>query len=498
MHYKELDNRFQFSMFNTLEDLVSEHNVVRLIDALLNQLSRREPEHFHNTKGQHNIGCKAYSPIMLSKLFLYGYLNRIASSRRLESETHRNIELMWLLENGRPDHKTISDFRKDNSALIRHITTSFRKFLKDNEFIEGNIVATDGSKIKAYNRRDMITMKGVNNRLSHLDKELENYLSQLDRNDIVETTEEQIDDIQAERVVLEEELSMLRVDIAKLNDYKAKMQSLGQNSYCKNDPEARQMKSRDGFIPAYNVQSVIDDKHKMITSAEVITSASDIHALQDNIEATKEQLGKQPEAVIADYGYGNTEQMEKVEESGTKCYIPLPDNPNTEKDKKNGVSFTYNKEEDTVSCSQGQTLFPMQKVNKSNQNFNVYRTKKGVCQQCTLWGKCTKSKNGRIFHVGERYEYKQKCLHNQETEAFKEIYKKRKGMVEHPFGTLKLWMGKIPLLLTTRKKVQTEIDLYTTAYNLKRLINIRPIKELLQIVAQYEEKKLLLCSKIDK
>lgn len=247
------------------------------------------------------------------------------------------------------------------------------------------------------------------------------------------------------------------------------------------------MPSRDGWIPAYNVQVGVDGHNRMISSAEVTTLPNDLKALVDNVVATREQLGESPKVVIADLGYGNAEQMKTVEmDQDTQCYIPLQENSNSKHDKDNNLRFTYDTERNIVVCSQGEILYPFaHNVKKKGQRFNTYRPKKGVCSRCSKYGACTKSPKGRTFHVGERLQYKNNCLERRQTEEFQAVFRKRKGMVEHPFGTLKLWMGKIPLLLRSQKKVQIEIDLYTTAYNLRRLINLRPFNELMQIVAAY-------------
>lgn len=487
MRYKETSSRDQLSLFNSLEDLVSDHNAVRLIDALLDRLSQKDPVKFEIDKGNKSTGRKAYSPVLLSKLFLYGYLNRIASSRRLEQETHRNIEMMWLINNEHPDHKTIADFRKDNAPLIRFVTTSFRRFLKESGFIKGETQAYDGTKLKAYTKKEVLTLKGVVDRLTHLEKEIEEYLTRMEKVDSLESIDEQVSERELAKCRLEAQIGNLQAEVHQLEHYKKSMEDKDQTSYCLNDPDARLMPSRDGWIPAYNVQVGVDEQNRMISSAEVTTLPNDLHALEDNVKATEEQLGQTPKVVIADMGYGNTEQMENVESNEiTTCYIPLEENNNSKRDKDNGLNFTYDAERDVVVCSQGETLYPLARnVNKSGQRFNTYHPKKGVCSRCPKFGVCTKSPKGRIFHVGERLQYKNNCMERQQTKEFNEVFRKRKGMVEHPFGTLKLWMGKIPLLLRSRKKVQIEIDLYATAYNLRRLLNLQPMSELMRMVAAY-------------
>ena len=487
MRYKETEHRSQLTLFNNLEDLISSNNPVRLIDALLDQLNKKDPVQFNNGKGKKEKGRKSYAPVMLCKLFLYGYLNRIASSRRLESETLRNIELMWLLHGEHPDHKTIADFRKDNASLIGFVTTSFRRFLKETGFINGDTQAYDSTKLKAYTKKEVLTMKEVVKRMAHLEQEIEKYLTQINRNDSVETARVEISELELDKIRLEVELTKLRAEKAELEGYKRVMERQDQTSYCHNDPEARLLPSRDGWIPGYNLQAGVDAKNKMISSAEVTTLCNDLHALEDNVAATTAHLGQIPKAVIADAGYGNTEQMETIEsEEKTTCYIPIQENTHKKRDEENGITFTHDTEKDVVICSRGETLYPLARnVNKNGQRFNTYRAKKGICSQCPKFGTCTKSGNGRVYHIGERAQYIAKCLGRQKNESFQSVFKQRKGLVEHPFGTLKVWMGKIPLLLRSKKKVQIEIDLYATAYNLRRLLNLRPIDQLLSLVSRY-------------
>lgn len=467
--------------------MVSEHNPVRLIDALLDRLNQKDPVKFEIDKGNKSTGRKAYSPVLLSKLFLYGYLNRIASSRRLEQETYRNIEMMWLINNEHPDHKTIADFRKDNALLIRLVTTSFRRFLKENGFIKGETQAYDGTKFKAYTKKEVLTLQGVVSRLTYLGKEIDEYLIRMEKVDSLESVDEQVSERELTKCRLETQISNLQAELHQLENYRKSMEDKGQTSYCMNDPDARLMPSRDGWIPAYNVQVGVDDQNRMISSAEVTSLPNDLHALEENVKATEEQLGQTPKVVIADLGYGNTEQMKQVESNQiTNCYIPLEENRNSKHDKDNGLNFTYDPERDVVICSQGENLYPLTRnMNKNGQFFNTYRPRKGVCSRCPQFGICTKSPKGRTFHVGERLQYRNECLERQQTKEFKEVFRKRKGMVEHPFGTLKLWMGKIPLLLRSRKKVQIKIAPYTTAYNLRRMLNLRPMNGLMQMVAAY-------------
>lgn len=486
MRYKSGTAREQLFLFNNLEGCISSDNPVRLIDGLIDSLYSLHPDKFVY-KGKSHRGCPPYSPLMLLKLFLYGYLNRISSSRRLETETHRNLELKWLLCDQHPDHKTISDYRKDNKEAIRFVTLGFRDFLRSEGYITGQKVTFDGTKVKACATTDVVVTPGTLTRRIHkLEEQIEEYLKQLGQNDQTEDLQNELDslcqDLDVDQAVLRE-ITSLRERVAKLEEEKALMKKEGRNSYYPNDRDAQMMKSRDGVIPAFNVQTGTDAKHKMIVTAEVTMSPNDTNLLRQDFQQLTEQTGIIPEIVLADKGYGNFKEIQAVESAHpqTECIIPMPDSPAKEKDKRNGVGFTYHPQDDLYTCTKNKKLKRKNRMAKhSGTTFFVYQAKANDCRHCPLFGRCTTSKNGRAIKVPqdhiERIQYEQRI----NTVRAKEFIKERKCLIEHVFGTMKRWMGKVPILLTSREKVQIEIDLYATAYNIRRLINITPMPELLE------------------
>ncbi len=293
MHYVEPCDRDQLSLASSMNDWVDPENVVRLIDALVEQIVKAQPESFAN-RGQQELGRKAYRPETLLKLYLYGYLNGICSSRRLERECYRNMEVMWLLGQLRPDHKTISNYRKDNKDAIRTVCLAFRTFLKKQGFIEGHTVAYDGTKLKANASKETATRTGIEKRMKKLETELDKYLNQLQSNDIVEDIEDQLNAL-SEEYQVEPALLLKIAELQKqLEIMKAQKEFLNTNglkSYAPADPEARLMKSRDGYLPAYNVQTGVDKKNKLIVVAEVTNSENDLKQLEPNVVRTVEQTG---------------------------------------------------------------------------------------------------------------------------------------------------------------------------------------------------------------
>ena len=487
MSHIQPKSRVQLTMPSVIDDYVSLDNPVRFIDAFVDKIVKIQTE-LLTDKGNAEVGRSAYQFTTLLKLYIYGFLNSISSSRKLERETYRNMEVIWLLGNLQPDHKTISDFRKDNKESIRTVTISFRKFLITEGYIAGKQVVTDGTKIKAYASKNTLSLKGIAHRMEQLESQLDKYLSQLNDNDKVESVEEQLSELSKEFGVepaLLEKIAKLQEQIQTLEQQKQLLEKLGRDSIAPADPQAKIMKSKEGFYPAYNVQSTVDDKNHMIAQMDVTDHPNDYYDLESNVDALKEQLGITPETVLADKGYANEDQIQLLEEKGIKCIVPFPENAPDQKQIDAGITFEYDKKNDCYHCSQGQIL-PLKDKNiiYNHKVYNRYQGKN--CGECPLKSSCTKSKKGRVIarRLDNQWllEYKEKL----KTKEFKEGVKLRKNFVEHPFGTIKYWMGQIPLLLRGKEKVQVEIDLYSTCYNLKRLINLESMDVLLLKIQNWD------------
>ena len=487
MHFIEPNNRNQLSLTNNMEDWVDKDNVVRLIDVMVDQIVKAQPTSFAN-RGQKELGRKAYRPETLQKLYLYGYLNGICSSRKLEKECHRNLEVMWLLGNLRPDHKTISDYRKDNREAIRQVCLSFRSFLKGQGFIEGNTVAYDGTKIKANASKEMVKRSGVNKQIKKLETELDKYLTQLQNNDIAEDLEEQLNTLSEEynvETALLQKIVDLQKQLEKAKTHKEFLDSENLNSYAPADTDARLMKGRDGYQPAYNVQTGVDKKSKMIVMGEVTNSANDLDQLPTNVKKTKDQIGIVPKTVEADRGYAEVDGIQSIEKDnpGTQCIVPLQSTNQKKKDKKAGITFTFNTEENCFVCSEGRKL-PLKARNaeKRGKKYDIYQ---GNCSGCPKKSACTVSSKGRIINRSHNKEWIDQYKKRLTKPEVKKKILERKTLVEHPYGTIKCMLGKIPLRLRGREKVQIEIDIVTTAYNLKRLLNLETMDNLLMRVKNY-------------
>jgi len=480
MSYILQNSRLQLMMPSLIDDYVTLDNPVRIIDAFVDKIVQIQPE-LLTGKGMSEVGRSAYQFATLLKLYVYGFLNSISSSRKLEKETYRNLEVIWLLGNLQPDHKTISDFRKDSKESIREVTISFRKFLIKDGYMSGKQVVTDGTKIKAYASKNTISLKGINRRMEKLETELEKYLTQLQDNDTVESVEEQLSGLASELGVepaLLEKIAQLQEQVQTLEQQKQLLEKLGRESIAPADPEAKIMKSKEGFYPAYNVQSSIDTKNHMLAQMDVTDQVNDYDSLEHNIKALKDQLGIKPESVLADKGYANEDQIQSLEEDGIHCFVPFSKKTPDQKQIEAGITFEYDKKNDCYRCSKGQTLkLTCKRVIRKGKPYSFYQSKN--CGNCPVKILCTKSKVGRIISRRLDDEWILKYKEKLKTKEFKDMINTRKNFVEHPFGTIKYWMGQIPILLRGKQKVQVEIDLYSTCYNLKRLINIEPMEVVL-------------------
>lgn len=480
MHYKEKISREQF-MVMSYETMIASDNAVRLIDLVCKKYFINHP-FTDKWKGNKNKGRKSYPPDSMLKLLVYGYFNGIASSRKLEKETYRNIEMIWLMEGLQPDHWTICNFRRESGTIMKDFLKSFRKFLIDNNYATTDKVVFDGTKVKAYAKREMLTVKSIDNKLKNIDKSISEYLSKLENND---QHDDELETAKSEIEELNEKIRKLESFKSKLEKTKSDIEKSGKKYYAPNDPEAVMVKGRDGKFPGYNVQAGVETKGHFIMTDRVTTDTNDMQQLQECVESFTEETGAVPKEVSADKGYSNITQILEVEKGDkTRCYIPLI-KTQREIQVKEGVNFKYNAEDDTYTCSQGKQLLLLSR-NQKNRGayYNIYKCH--GCKECPIHAKCTKSKTGRILKRNMDQDKIDQYKERIAGEYAKEKIRERKTVVEHPFGTIKMLMGKFNLLLNGETKVQIEFDYYTAAYNLKRLIGCVSISELLVKFEKYK------------
>jgi len=467
MHYKTPKNRNEIMLFPQVDLLISKDNDVRIIDKIIDQIIEANTAQF-KWKGNNKKGCTSYSPQTMHKLIMYGYFNWISGSRRIEKETYRNIELLWLIGDLHPDHWTICEFRRDNKEQIKIIAIEFRKFLKAGGYIEGKQIAIDGSKVKANASRDMFSQQSIKKRLEHIDTLIKSYLDEFEEMDQLE---EQLENDQKDKDNLQKTIEKLEKEKEELKQLNEQLLARGKRYIAPNDLDAELMKSRDGKMPCYNIQNGVDAKNKLIVFSQVTTEKTDINLLKNDLATLKEEINVIPTEVSADKGYANITQIKEAENNSIDCIIPIQKSHKKQADIKNNINFKYDSEKDHYICGENKILVLINQGKKHrNRIYNVYQCKE--CNNCLEREKCTSSKKGRIIKRDTQTDWIQKYKEKISAEISIQKIKERKTIVEHPFGTIKRIMGKVPLLLTGKDKVQIEIDLYSTVYNLKRMMNI--------------------------
>jgi transposase len=466
MHYITGNCRHQIEIYNTLESAISEQNYVRLIDLLCEQFVMEHLSLFEQ-KGMQHKGRKAYSPQTLLKIYVYGYLNSIASSRRLEQECKRNIEMMWLCSKLIPDHKTISDFRRSNGEAIKQLVSSFTSMLQQSGYIKGETISIDGTKLNA-NAAQLLGSQELEDRLKETKLKIDQYLEKVESNDIVD---DDLDEPRRNKEELEQQVQQLQQQLQKLQAAKKQMEMYGLKKVSLTDPESRNMRFKDqGIDLGYNLQAATDAAHGFIITTVVTNAQNDKGQLAPMVEATASQLQTYPKQAIADSGYYLPDQIEELETiQQVECFVAIAENERSKADKANGNTFTYNESKDEIICSEGHRLVPIGKPHKVRANHLAQRYMGESCHTCGKRPLCTTAKRGkRSVYRFDNQQWKESYQQKMQTPEAKQKLKQRRTLAEAPFGIMKMWMGHIPLLLRGIDKVQTEINLYTLAYNFKR------------------------------
>jgi transposase len=484
MHYKKPKDRNELLLYPNIDLWVGQDNPVRLIDLVVEKFISENSDDC-SWGGHSDQGCTSYSPSTMLKLLMYCYFNWIPGSRRIENETYRNIEVIWLLGDLKPDHWTICKFRRENKGLIRSVAIEFRKFLMTSGYIEGKTLVFDGSRMKAYAGRDLYSEKKLKSRIENIEQTLDKYLDNMAE---IDELEDRLEDESNDKDELKKKIQKLEDEKNKLEEFKKQLKESGKRYISPTDPDANLMKCRDGKMACYNVQTGVDAKHHMIALAEVTTDECDINLLKPDFENLIDQLGFTPKEIEADKGYGNINQIKDIQNtSDTTCYIPMQEQSTKKQDRENGIEFIYNRDNDTFTCSNNRILqIHSRDYKQGDQTYNIYKCHD--CIGCPIKNKCTKSKTGRAIKVNVNHEWIDNYREWIGKIENKEKVKQRKTIVEHPFGTIRIMMGKFCFLLRKKHKVQIEIDLYATAYNLKRLINIENMESLLKKVEKYNWK----------
>ena len=463
--YVEGGGRFQVTLLpEALDDYVGEDNPVRAVDAFVEELDlaglgfgRAEPA---------ETGRPAYHPADLLKIYIYGYLNRIPSSRRLEREAQRNVELMWLAGRLAPDFKTIADFRRDNGEAIRKVCREFVELSRQLGLFGDAVVAIDGSKFKAVNNRDKnFTPHKLQARMQQLEESIARYLNELDRADREPAS------VPAARVShLKEKIATVKSQARRLRGIAKQLQDAPDQQVSLTDPDARSMATsgRGTGIVGYNVQAAVDTTHHMIVAHEVTNLGHDRSQLTAMSTLARDAIGGESLTVLADRGYFDGEEVLKCAAVGITPLVPKPITSNSRADGRfDKRDFIYNAKRDEYRCPAGERAIWRMTTVEGDRRMHRYWP--SACPRCPIKSRCTPSDYRRIA----RWEHEQVLDDMQRRlDRTPQASRLRRQTAEHPFGTLKAWMGSTHFLTKTLPRVRTEMSLHVLAYNLKRALQM--------------------------
>jgi transposase len=468
----EGENRSQSTLFpESLEDYIAQDNAVRVVDAFVDKLDLKK---LGFDRAEPSVtGRPGYQPATMLKIYVYGYLNRIQSSRRLERESHRNVELIWLTGRLMPSFKTIADFRKDNRKAIRRVCTEFVGLCRELELFSATLVAIDGSKFKAVNSRDKnFTRKSVQRRLKKTQANIDRYLAKLDQAD---QEEPEIREVTAAE--LKQKIASMEAKMEELKGYEAEVEAHPDKQVSLTDPDARSMmKAGGGSTVGYNVQTAVDSKHHLIAAHEVSNTPSDRSKLFSMADQATAALDAETLTVIADPGYYKGEEIVDCYEAGITALVPKTDTSASKaKGRYSKADFRYDAQRNEYICPAGQRLTYRFDSVEHGMRLWVYMTYQ--CSSCPLQSKCTTGNAKRI----KRWE-KEHILDAADALLKKnpDAMRQRKRLVEHPYGTIKHWMGSTHFLMKRLPNVQAEMSLHVLAYNLRRAINVLGVPRIME------------------
>ena len=469
-------DRSQSTLFPAmLDDYVAEDNLVRAVDAFVEGLDLGKLG--FGRVAPLEKGRPSYHPATLLKIYIYGYLNRVPSSRRLERECQRNIELVWLTGQLAPDFKTIADFRKDNGKAIGEVCRTFVVLCRELDLLSVASVAIDGSKFKAVNARDKnFTEAKMRRRLERIDESIARYMAQL------ETADRHGDAVPEAKVArLKDKIAKLKEEVTRLNAINAEMMKSEDKQISLTDPDARSMATsgKDTGIVGYNVQTAVDTKNHLIVAHEVTNVGTDRHQLSNMAEQARTEMGVETLDAVADRGYYTGEEIRACEEAGITVTLPKPLTSGAKAAGRFGKQdFVYVAADDVYICPARERLTYRFTGEEDGKMMRRYWT--SSCKTCALKTKCTTGPERRIA----RWEHEVVLETVQaRLDQHPEKMTTRRSTVEHPFGTIKCWMGATHFLMRRLPKVATEMALNVLAYNMKRVMAIIGVAGLLEALA---------------
>lgn len=450
-----------------LAEVVASDDPVHLIEAFCRSIPFQKLGFTHAVAAK--TGRPSYEPAQMLSLLLWGFMNGVTSSRQLERATKRSVDVMWLLERLQPDFKTISEFRRKNAEVIPALFQECTTWLQQQELVSGELVAIDGSKFRASNGRDRnFTEKTLAAKRAHNQARIQAYLEELERRDTEQEQQEQSPGLSADQI---------REAIQKLKEKKdfydgivKLMEERSATQVSLTDPDSRSMKTNDGINVCYNAQIVVDSKHCLIVAQAVTNEVNDEKQLHAMASAAKQALGMDTLNVVADAGYVSSTEIAKCEADNITTYLPALKRQQRD-GKFSKADFRYDASNDTYTCPAGQVLTHSTQGIDKGKLIHYYRTT--ACSECPLRSQCTSSKDGR--RVARRDDEVNRNVAAERGREHLDIMKKRKAMVEHPFGTIKRIINRGYFLLRGLKKVSAEFALAALAYNLKRILTLHPL-----------------------
>jgi len=457
-----------------VDDYVDGSSVVRFIDEFVRTLPM-EPLGFERVRPA-ATGRPGYDPRMMLSLWIYGYVNGLSSSRKLEREAGRNVEVMWLMEMLRPDFKTICDFRKDHKTALTGVFRSFTELCRTEGLVSGELVAIDGSKFRAVNSSDRNYTESKLTRLQEqIGRKIEQYLEQTEANDALEAGQEPVT-MTAEQ--MREKLARLRERKADYDALVTELHESGATQISTTDPESRSMKMRSGTNICYNVQTAVEAQNKLIVVAQVTNEVTDQNQLSTVAREAKNVLGVEQLTVVADKGYSNSVELQRCEDAGITTYVPQPEWRHNDKTGRfSKEDFRYDDDTDTYTCPADSTLTYRFESTQKRRTVRYYMSED--CGRCALRDACIgpRSKRRRLARRADEHAITNAARRAAERP---DLTTARKALVEHPFGTIKRWINGGYFLLKGLDGVRAEFSLAALAYNIKRVWRLKNLTPQLQ------------------
>jgi len=478
MKFIQGHNRTQINLFPvSLDQSIDPDNEVRMIDLFVDSLSIKE---YGFRMDFIENGRPAYHPSDLLKLFIYGYLNKVRFSRDLEKECHRNIEVIWLLKCLKPDHNTISNFRKDNERAIKKVFRATVQIAKHFDLIGGKLIAGDSTKLRAQNsKKNNYNQSKIDRHIAYIDNKLEEYTRALAEND------------GDNRKQIEDEIKKQQQRKDNYRDLEKKLKESGEPQISISDPESRQIMIRNNITEvAYNIQTTVDAKNNIPIDYKV-TNENDSKAMGNMVQRAKSILRTNDFTVLYDKGFHTGSELKTAQDLGVETIVAIPGVPSTSQAPDplfNYEFFKYNREDDTYSCPGGEIMHTNGSWYKEKTSagniilFKQYKTR--ACRNCPVRSRCTRSKKERLIHRSEYADYYERNRINTIEKG--PLYKLRQAIVEHPYGTIKRQWG-FSYILTKKgmQRASSDVGLMMVAYNLRRIGNIltmEVLKEYLRIL----------------